>query len=116
MPSLDMSGPYPLDNDTINTEVWKTSPGNYALGKINKDRKFVVSYVGRSDSDVNDRLHDHVDEKYTHFKFSYAASPKEAFEKECENYHDFEPRDNSIHPDRPDGCDWKCPRCSIFDE
>lgn len=48
------------------------------------------------------------------FKFSFAASPKAAFEKECINYHDFSPRGNTVHPDRPNGSGWKCPRCRIF--
>ncbi len=52
--------------------------------------------------------------KYKHFKFSYATSPKAAFEKECKNYHDFggsEKLDNKQHPERPDGTNWECPVC-----
>lgn len=117
MASLDMQGPFDLDNKSIDANVTKTSAGNYALGKV-ENGTFYVSYVGRSDSDVNSRLKQWVGEKYSKFKFSYATSPKAAFEKECKNFHDFggtEKLDNDIHPDRPDNSGWKCPVCKIFD-
>jgi len=71
----------------LTSKSQKTSPGNYSLGRV-ADGTFYVSYVGRSDSDLNDRLKDWVGE-YKKFKFSYATSPKAAFEKKCQNYHDF---------------------------
>ena len=71
-------------------------------------------YVGRSDKDVNGRLHDHVG-SYKRFRFEYYGSAKASFEKECHLYHDFKPSDNKIHPDRPNGRDWECPVCKIFD-
>ncbi|MGG4456870.1 hypothetical protein ABEX29_01040 [Brevibacillus porteri] len=118
MPSLEMDGPYGLDRITIASKITRTSPGNYALGYINENQKFVVKYVGRADSDIRERLLAHVGGKYPKFKFSYASSPKAAFEKECKNYHDFgesEKLDNKIHPDRPRNATWKCPTCHIFD-
>jgi hypothetical protein len=115
MPSLGMKGPYDLNKDTIDQEVTRTSPGNYALGSKNDKGKFHVSYVGRSDSDVNSRLKSWVGKtRHPLFKFSYATSAKAAFEKECQNYHDFKPRYNDNHPDRPTGTGWKCPRCYIL--
>lgn len=43
---------------------------------------------------------------------------KAAFEKECALYHDFGgPQgqlDNEVHPARPEGTDWQCPRCDVF--
>ena len=102
----------------IEKNVSKTSAGNYALGRT-EGSTFYVLYVGRSDTDVKSRLLSWAAEKtkYTKFKFSYADTIKEAFEKECQNYHDFgesEKLDNDIHPDRPKGTDWKCRRCNIF--
>lgn len=115
MASLGMEGPYKLDTETIETNVTRTSVGNYALGRKDEEGTFLVGYVGRSDSDVRARLKSWVGEtKRPLFKFSYATSPKAAFEKECENYHDFNPPDNDVHPDRPDDSDWCCPRCDIF--
>ena len=118
MASLDMEGWYELTTDEISKHVKKTSAGNYALGVVTtKDGRagFYPKYVGRADSDVAGRLKDHVGE-YTHFKYSYASTEKEAFEKECNNYHDFlDLLDNDIHPDRPKGREYKCPRCNVFD-
>uniref|UniRef100_A0A7V3J9S8 GIY-YIG nuclease family protein n=1 Tax=candidate division CPR3 bacterium TaxID=2268181 RepID=A0A7V3J9S8_UNCC3 len=120
MASLDMEGPYRLTTEKIDEAVTRASPGNYALGYI-QDSTFCVCYVGRSDDNVNGRLKQWVGEKpnrYTHFKFSYATSPKAAFEKECRNYHDFggsAELDNEYHPKRPEGTNWKCPICNIFD-
>jgi hypothetical protein len=37
-----------------------------------------------------------------------------AFEKECSLYHDFESQDNLLHPRRPTGSGWLCPRCRLF--
>ena len=115
MASLGMSGPYKLDKNAIDAKVSKTSPGNYALGKKDAKGAFLVGYVGRADSDVNARLKSWVGKtKRPLFKFSYATSAKAAFEKECENYHDFDPEGNDVHPARPDGTNWKCPRCKKF--
>ena len=116
MPSLNMSGPYDLTENDVNNAVSKTSAGNYALGYVNEGGTFIVQYVGRADSDVNERLHDW-EGKYKKFKYSYASSPKAAFEKECTNYHDFGAKHklaNSNHPGRPDKSGWKCPKCNIF--
>lgn len=119
MASLDMGGPYELTSQKIGEVITRTSPGNYALGYVS-DSTFYVLYVGRSDTDVNNRLKSWVGKsnRYKHFKFSYATSPKAAFEKECKNYHDFggsEKLDNEQHPERPDGTNWKCPVCNIYD-
>ena len=117
MASLGMNGPYKLDKETIDEQVTRTSPGNYALGKKNDKDKFLVEYVGRAGKDVNNRLKSWVGKtKRPLFKYKYATSAKAAFEKECENYHDFNPSGNDIHPDRPSGTSWKCPRCNVFDD
>jgi hypothetical protein len=57
--SLDMSGSYPLNDEAIDELVTRTCPGNYALGYLDGDT-FNVFFVGRSDSDVRQRLHDWV--------------------------------------------------------
>lgn len=115
MPKSGLKGSYPLNNDTIDEKVTRKSAGAYALGRT-EEKSFYIKYVGRSDSDINSRLKDWVG-KYPRFKFDYYSSPKAAFEKECNLYHDFgesELLDNDIHPQRPDNSDWKCPRCKIF--
>ena len=116
---LNMKGPYKLTAEKIDEVVTRKSPGNYALGKMVKI-SFAVSYVGRSDDDLNSQLKYWAGktDKYEYFSFSYATSPKDAFEKECKNYHDFggsERLDNNQHPQRSEGKDWRCPLCDVFD-
>lgn len=116
MASLGMGGTsYSLTNSEINSEVTRTSEGNYALGYIDGG-SFYVNYVGRADNDLAKRLKEHTGD-YSRFKYRYATSPKDAFEKECENYHDFgenKKLDNDQHPERPDGTSWKCPGCGRY--
>jgi hypothetical protein len=59
MRSLEMSGSHPLSDEAIDRVLTRTSPGNYALGYMDGDT-FDVFYVGRSDSDVRQRLHEWV--------------------------------------------------------
>ena len=59
MRSLEMHGSYPLDGKAIDNELTTISPGNYALGYLDGE-DFTVFYVGRSDSDLRQRLHDWV--------------------------------------------------------
>lgn len=115
MANTGLRGPFPLTGSGVDKEVTKKSAGAYALGNTNDKGAFVVKYVGRSDDDVNARLKQHVPQSYTQFKYEYYSSAKAAFEKECNLYHDFNPPDNLIHPDRPDGTNWKCPQCNKFD-
>lgn len=108
-----LKGPYRLTHEKINEIVSRTSPGAYALGRYDGET-FYISYVGRSDDKINDRLHDWVG-KYSHFKFDYFPSARAAYEKECYLWHDFggEERklDNKEHPDKGDHKDWNCPVC-----
>ena len=59
MRSLEMCGSYPLDDESIDNLVTRTSAGNYALGFMDGD-EFDVFYIGRSDSDLKRRLHEWV--------------------------------------------------------
>ena len=114
--ALGMEGPHTLDEVCIGSLGLEASPGNYALGYTNSGGDFVVCFVGRSDDDLSARLLSWVGRsEFRQFKFSYAGSPEEAFEKECETYHHFKPIGNRMHPSRPIGTGWKCPRCPFFD-
>lgn len=108
MASTGLDGPHPLTTKGIDDNVKGVSPGAYALGDVNDKGVFLVSRVGRSDTDLNDRLHDYKGD-YAKFKYGFLETPKEAFFKECNLYHDFDPPDNRIHPDRPDGTNLRCP-------
>lgn len=59
MRSLGMRGCYPLSAAAIAAELTRRAPGNYALG-YREDGRFVVFYVGRSDSDLRRSLQDWV--------------------------------------------------------
>ena len=56
---LEMHGSYRLDEKAIEEQLTNISPGNYALGYLDGE-DFTVFYVGRSDSDVRQRLHEWV--------------------------------------------------------
>lgn len=105
-----LQGPYTLADIVIDGNVPVRSPGVYALGRMGSGKIFYIHYVGRSDTDVNHRLKQHIG-KYLQFKFKCYGSAKAAFEKECYLYHEFDPSrlDNEIHPASREG--WQCPRC-----
>ena len=117
--STDIAGPHRLTPQSITEVVTETSPGNFTLGSI-QENGFCVLYVGRSDRDVAKQLRSWVSQ-YPHYKsfvFSYASGPRTAFDKECEDFHDYggtERLDNAGHPQRPAEIDWLCPRCDCFD-
>ena len=53
------------------------------------------SYVGRSDSDLRQRIVSSASEgNYRSFWFDYASSPMDAYKYECELYHKYNPPDN----------------------
>jgi hypothetical protein len=114
MATLGLTGPFELTHESIDARVTRRQAGNYALGWVD-GVTFNVEYVGRSDVDLNDRLHDWVDQGYSHFKARYARSAKVAYMKECRNFHEFggtNGLDNDVHPDRPDGTRLQCPFCT----
>jgi hypothetical protein len=115
MPNSGLRGPFSLTSAGIDSEVTRTSAGAYALGKTDDQNVFHIHYVGRADSDVATRLKAHVPKWYPQFKFEYYPSAKAAFEKECNLFHDFGPGDNEVHPARPQGASWTCPRCTALD-
>lgn len=102
--TLGMLGPIDLDIARIDEAIRGKSPGNYALGYV-EEHAFIVQYIGRSDDDVNNSLKSWVG-KYPKFKWSYARSAREAYEKECQNFHDFgglKLLDNKHYPVKPGG-------------
>jgi hypothetical protein len=73
--SLEMRGSYPLNDEAIDDAVTRVSAGNYALGYMD-GKRFMVFYVGRSDADLKQALHDWVDEPSRYRR--YAPSSKAA--------------------------------------
>lgn len=113
MTKTGLLGPYPLAFDDINEMVVGKMAGAYALGRFDAAGRFCVNYVGRSDTDIRARLCEHIGSDNL-FKFSHFLSPRAAFEKECALFHDFKPPGNRVHPSRPGGTSWECPRCRMF--
>jgi len=114
MPSLCMRGPYPLTAAKVDQTISGRFPGNFAVGYLKESGAFVVRYVGRSDSDLNQAIKDYPADDSTKFKWSYAEGAKEAFDRQCKAYHDFGGRarlDNETHPQPPDNTGWKCAFC-----
>jgi hypothetical protein len=117
--SAAIKRPHCLNARSVAEVVTKTSAGSYVLGRV-LENGFCALYVGRSDHDLAGELRGWVGEnaRYKAFVFSYAPDPKSAFEKECEDFHDFggiERLDNAGHPQHPAETDWLCPRCDCFD-
>jgi hypothetical protein len=119
MMNSGLFGPFILDSESIDANVKGEGPGAYALGKYDKPNDtFYVSYVGRSDDDLNGRLHEHETELYSHFQYAFYHSEEAAFKNECELWHAFGgptgKLDNKVHPARPAGKKLNCPNCRVF--
>lgn len=116
--TYSLSEVYTFTNEEIDKAISKKkSLGVYVLDRGKATDDFKIYYVGRADKQpLVNRLKDYVGTKYKWFRFDYATSPKNAFDKECEIYHDHKPPDNKKHPERPDGTNWQCPRCDVFKE
>jgi hypothetical protein len=108
---LIFCGPYPRTDARIDEYVDRKAPGVFVLGE-ESDGNFHSSCVGRSHDDINARLKEPPSDPYAEFKFCYAKSPREAFEIECEVFHNMS--SESEHPHRPINSGWRCPRCHIF--
>ena len=107
--STNWSKVYQLNNENIDKYVKDKSIGNYLLG-YKSNQKFMVEYVGRSDTNLNSRLKDWVDKGYKEFRFLYAKDDVAAYYEECCNFHDFKNDINQNHPAKPKGNDKvKCP-------
>lgn len=105
-----MNGPHQLTALSISLGVPNNRVGYYTL----HDSALTVRYVGRSDTDLRRRLLEHLEDDYTYFSFSFAATPQEAFHGECAEYHRnyYNPLDNEMHPDKPDALLYcPCPVC-----
>ncbi|MBK1698908.1 hypothetical protein CKO21_16815 [Rhodovibrio salinarum] len=125
-----MDGPFPLEVDEVTRIVSGSGPGNFALGKMDKQKRFVVRFVGRDDKNVRDALLSAAkkadptpgligrilgkDEGADAFKFSYAQDAQAAYGKQCRTYHQFNSKgqlENKSHPKPPNGAPGKCPVC-----
>ncbi len=104
--SPTMLGGFPLDKAQIDVRVPAAAIGAYVLSRDGK----TAHYVGRSDSDLANRLRTHAAiSGYTTFWYELARSPMQAYFLECEWFHKFHPTANQNHPAVPPRVTWKCP-------
>ena len=113
MAMLHMRGPYVYNDESIDTNVRYSTPGNYALGIQSESKGLSIQYVGRAEDSLKNEL------KYrlgktpcTHFCYCYAFDAEGSFHKQCIDYHNFKPLLNKEHPKPAQGKDWKCPICN----
>ncbi len=110
MPSTRLHGPYLLTSEGIDTHVDQVGIGAYALGYVGTDGTFHVQRIGRSDDNLNNRLHQYLPlKKYRTYKYGFLGTSKECYEYECKIWHAFRPKNNPNHPDTPDGTNYPCP-------
>jgi len=101
-----MMGPFDFTETVIDQLVKDNYIGAYILSKGSN----VANYVGRSDSDLKQRLKQQLQSRnYSQFWFESVNSSLEAYYLECKWYHQYNPKDNENHPALPPGSAWKCP-------
>ncbi|MGY8999350.1 MAG: hypothetical protein ACKVIK_05470 [Rhodospirillales bacterium] len=108
--------PMPLNEKTIIKEVdnstdW-SSASVFVLGGVRKGAdgtpRFQIRRVSHVDGDLGIALRSHIG-KFTGFRFKFFRSTHNAYDRECQIYHDFKPRENKEHPNRPKNTKFTCP-------
>ena len=108
-----MNGPHELTFDSLEKVLPKARTGIFTLGYLDREGRFRVQSVGRDDYDLRARLCELIGSSIL-FKFEVLPTAREAFERECELFHNLRPPSTVIHPSRPRGTDWHCPHCLQF--
>ena len=114
MPKLEMDGPFDLKDGIIDQEVDKDMISNFALGCMDKDGKFVVKAIGRSDKDLNMEIKSAKrrfsggllgqmfgNNKLDKFKFPLAANADSAYQVEACAFENFGGPKNLINKKPP---------------
>ncbi len=114
MTNAGLLGPYRLSVDIIDATIVGNSPAGFALGHLDRSGRFCLSRVGRADSNLAASLRAFIGTELM-FKFKYFHTSEEAFLKECELFHAFNPPGNRTHPARSAGTRWTCPQCVMFE-
>ena len=114
-----MKGQFPLSIDSIDDNV-AASPGAYVL--VNSSNNAV--YVGRSDTDLNGRLKNHMPVREEnawirrsyptgyYFEITTNSQEAEAYILECVWFHKYKPNCNTAHPSKLSYV-WVCPICGL---
>jgi len=110
--SSGLFGPYLLTDYEVRHNVIGGEIGVFALGFTAKDGVFYIDKVGRAEKDLVATLIKY-EGIYKEFKFKFYETEKASYEKECELFHLFRPRDNIAHPVRPKGTRLNCRICGL---
>ncbi|MGB1585628.1 MAG: hypothetical protein ACPHID_01100 [Thermoplasmatota archaeon] len=109
-----MSNVMPLTADAVREFVNNRSVGFYRLGRV-IDGQFYIDYFGRSDTNLQRRLLEHVKSgAYSTFEFLETNSIGDAYHMECSEWHLNGQRTmNKIHPALAEGLPYACPWCDL---
>ena len=110
--SLARSQSYALTTSSVAETVTQTVPGVFILGQ-SIEGTFHVKYVGWDAEDVAGAIKFQVG-LFNRYKYEYAVTAEEAFEKACILYHMFLPARNKAHPEWHGHSDVECPMCDMF--
>jgi hypothetical protein len=105
-----MTGWWSLGEIAVRRHSREGWPGVYILA----DTVGFPRYVGRSDTNVRDRLLKHADSgAHRYFLVEHYRSSEAAFFRESNLYHYYRSQiENEIHPAIPRNCGDACPKCS----
>ena len=111
MAQSGLLGPYPLTDEAIKKFVSEaedlSSASVYALGPV-KEKHFYIRRVGHVDGDLAEELKKYLGQ-YIAFRYKFFRSTRKAYDKECQLYHYFKPKDNQEHPVKPKNTKFTCP-------
>jgi hypothetical protein len=112
-----MYGPYDPTPTVKRPRVKPHVPGVFAVGYTRESGAFVVRYIGRADSNLQEELERQDADETARFKWAESSSKMEAFDTQCLLYHKFgggDTLENEDHPEPPKNSHWVCPVCNIF--
>ena len=116
---LTMSHVCELNRTNVRMNIDSQTIGSYLLGYLDPGERFIPMYPGRSDTNLQSRLLTHASNRiFTHFRFFPTRRVKEAYLRECRDYHDLLDQGitNVIHPRRPRNLHYERPFCKMGGE
>ena len=104
---------YVLNKNNVTKHVMRARIGTYILGEFDRANRFIRRYIGRSTTQLHERLSRHASaQQWPAFQVHYWTTVEEVFQMECLLWH--QNRDtivNKRHPDSPRGLNLTCPYC-----
>jgi hypothetical protein len=91
--------------------VMRVPEGLLGVFQLSRTGDGIISFVGRADDDLRQRLLDNLDKGYVDFQYAPLPWVKETYEMQCRLYHHAGGRkclDNADHPYPPEGKLWRC--------